>query len=103
MRNARSMVKRIRAGRVVIVPNKKVNKVINLFEEREAIQVTDSDLPDYSYIMLKEADQKLDLYDELSAVMLEEDFNKIKDPCIHCNGKGYNGLDTCTGCNGKGF
>lgn len=22
--------------------------------------------------------------------------------CIHCNGKGYNGLDTCTGCNGTG-
>lgn len=54
MRNAKTMVKRVRAGRVVIVPNEKVSKVINLFQEREAIQVTDSDLPDHSYIMLKE-------------------------------------------------
>lgn len=55
MRNAKTMVKRIRAGRAVIVPNDKVKKVINLFEEREAIRVEGSSLPDHSYILLKEA------------------------------------------------
>lgn len=70
MRNAKTMVKRIRAGRAVIVPNDKVNKVINLFEEREAIRVEGSSLPDHSYILLKEADQgdKATMEDFLEAI-----------------------------------